>query len=727
MRLRAAAPALILLALGACREGTGPDAGAFRIEAVSGDDQIGAVGASLEEPFVVRVTDGGKPAKDIAVSWEVVDGGADARMTPASSKTDEDGIALARLRLGQQAGHYEVHARVAGSSAAPAAFTARAVLEPVVSAVQPGRAAVGDVVAITGDRFSENPAEVAVLFDGVRGTVVRATPTRVEAVVPACIPTRTVDVTVRIGPVESRTSAPLDVTGDDAAPIDLAPGDVLSISDPAAMECVRLPAEPGARFLVVQQNAADRLEQTLPFQLLALAAGGQGIVASLAPGARDGAATFAQARTDGPGAAQAAWETRLRSGERALLRAGPPTAAPPRTASVPSVGDRRSFQVYNKDDKFTTVTAEVKHVSARAVLYQDVNAPAGGFTDEDFASFAAVFDDPIFTIEASVFGQPPDIDGNGRIVILFTPVVNELTPAGAGSSVVAGFFYGIDLYPKTTYANSNEAEIFYSIVPDPSGRHGNVRSRDFVLRVVPPVLAHELQHMIHFEERRKVGASQDVLWLSEGLAHMAEELVAAEFERRGDHDRATLFRRENHDRAYRYLQAMDRHTILEEKNPGTLESRGGAWLFLQYLAGHFGGDAVLRALTRSARDGVENVEAATGTTWAELFARWSVALWADDAPELAGVPVDPAYTFPDFDLRRALSGGRSFPLRPGVHGFADLSIDGSLPASSASYVILEAGDPLIGTGPSLHLRYGRPRGDAFRPTDRPRWTILRIR
>src|SRR5690606_16233524 len=137
---------------------------------------------------------------------------------------------------------------------------------------------------------------------------------------------------------------------------------------------------------------------------------------------------------------------------------------------------------------------------------------------------------------------------------------------------------------------------------------------------------------IHFEERRKVGGSQDVLWLSEGLAHMAEELVAAELEGRGDHDLALLFRRENHERAFRYLQAVDSIpdsvALIEEENPGTLEGRGAQWLFIQYLTGHYGGEAILRALTRSRLNGVANVEAATGTTWPELFARWSVALWA---------------------------------------------------------------------------------------------------
>src|SRR5690606_2216800 len=144
----------------------------------------------------------------------------------------------------------------------------------------------------------------------------------------------------------------------------------------------------------------------------------------------------------------------------------------------------------------------------------------------------ALFDDPIFPTVTGAFGEPSDVDGNGRIIILFTPVVNELTPRGA-AGFVAGFFYGLDL---TEGANSNRAEIFYSVVPDPGGRYGDPRSRDDILRTVPGVLAHELQHMVHFHERmmRRQAPRPEAVWLSEALAHMAEDLVADTLRARGD-------------------------------------------------------------------------------------------------------------------------------------------------------------------------------------------------
>ena len=61
------------------------------------------------------------------------------------------------------------------------------------------------------------------------------------------------------------------------------------------------------------------------------------------------------------------------------------------------------------------------------------------------------------------------------MTILYTPEVNRATPAGA-AGFVAGFFWPGDLVKKTEYAQlniqcpqTNEQEIFYMLVPDPSG------------------------------------------------------------------------------------------------------------------------------------------------------------------------------------------------------------------------------------------------------------------
>lgn len=705
--------AILLITAAACDGGTEPESRSYAIDIRGGDHQFGGAGQALADPLRVVVSDARtrEPVKGVSVQWQVV-GGRGAVLNPSTSVTDSLGLASTGLKLGADTGSYRVQAAVRELTGEPATFQARAILQPRIASVAPLAASAGDTVVLQGEHFSPNPGDHAVTFDGFRGTILTATATEIRALVPRCVPTRRVDVAVWLGAVSSAPVG-LDVTGDGSTPIDLAVGEALALSDPDALSCIRLPGgQTGISFLVMPQNATDVSGRALPFQLLGLT-GQSSILASFGTGEREPALSGV-----GPGEGAAAWESELRAREREIspedvLR---PLEGPRlRVTATPSVGDRKEFFVYNKDEKFTRVTAEVKYVSTHAVLYQDVNAPAGGLTATDFAQFGDLFDDPIHNTTTSVFGQPSDIDANGKVIVLLTPVVNELTTRGS-PGFIAGFFYGLDL---TTQANSNRAEIFYSLVPDPEGKHSDKRTRDDVLYTVPPVLAHEFQHMIHFNQRVLIKkAAQESLWLSEAMAHMAEDVVAGAFRDRGDLERERIFNGSNFARAIRYLGDPGAASLIAITSPGSLEERGAQWLFLKYLVGHFGGNELLKQLTQTATAGVGNVEEKTGTAWGILVNHWSLALWADDS----GVKVDSIYTFPNINLRTAL-GARGYPLQPPHSDFQDFVLADTLPAAGPEYMILTA---QLSTKP-LHLSVTAPRGASFDGEARPRFSILRIK
>src|SRR5262249_923490 len=94
------------------------------------------------------------------------------------------------------------------------------------------------------------------------------------------------------------------------------------------------------------------------------------------------------------------------------------------------------------------VTARVAAVSSQAIVVADTANPSGGFTDAEDAQFGAQFDTVINPIDVTNFGQPSDIDNNGKIIILFTKEVNKLTPKGS-EGVIGGFTHERDLFPKT--------------------------------------------------------------------------------------------------------------------------------------------------------------------------------------------------------------------------------------------------------------------------------------
>lgn len=712
---------LALTALGACDGGsTGPTPSDRILAIQGGDGQVWVVGQQASEPLQVVVSEAAteEPIVGATVTWEVVGGPGGAVVAPATSATDSSGVASTRLTLGPAAGVYEVRATTRGMVGEPAIFRVRAVSDPpVLIALDPTAAAVGDTITLTGEHFSPTPEENRVLFGGVRGLVVSGSATHLRVVVPPCLHTGTVPVSVHLGPLSS-AAAPLQVEGDGQSPLDLQPGQVVTMTEPSQIGCLRLPeSTTGTEYLVIPQNASETSGAELFYQLVGLA--GQG-------GATAVRAHSPAAAMEGPSPALL-WEARVRARERAIAPGTLLPAAPADELAalkrVPVVGERKSFQVFDKDDDFTRITAEVMHVSQRAVFYQDVNAPADGFTSADFHRFGALFDDPIYPTNVRVFGAPSDIDGNDRITVLFTPVVNELTPKGS-VGFVAGFFFGWDL---TSGTGSNNGEIFYSVVPDPDGRFSDRRSVSRILEVVPPVLAHEFQHMIHFHQRMRLrqASSQEALWLSEALAHMAEELVGEEFLRRGDAESAADFKLDNFARARLYLQRPDTVSLIAIKQPGSLAERGASWLFLLHLMGHYGGEDLITRLTQTTRSSVSNVRAETGQSWARLFADWTVANYADGLAALEGSALESRFTYPNVNLRQVLGQGSSgYPLQPGVQAFQDFTMADTLPASSPDYLLLRVSSS---TPRTLNLSFGSGRGGAFPGEARPQLTVLRVR
>jgi hypothetical protein len=573
----------------------------FTVTVLSGSGQFGTANGALQEPLRVVVIDAGnkRPADGVTVRWSVVTGSG-AQVTPSTSTTGSDGIASTTARLGSSLSSYAFQATTDNITGVPARFEARAVLTPTISAVAPLLTNAGDTITITGTNFSTVASDNTVLFSGVRGTVTSASTTQLRVVVPPCLPTRTAIVQALLGAVGSNTQS-ISVIGAAVPALRLARGQSALLTNANDLKCQRLDSQSGLGFLLVAQNAADMSATETFFELIGLRALLVPAVTELglAPQQEDFASR---------------WELRLRMRERAFTPSGAARQQPLMYQEAPpDIGDRRDFKVFDKNERFTTVTAEVKAISDHAIIYQDVNAPASGFTTADFQRLGSTFDDPIYDTDVATFGAPSDSDANGKVIILLTPVVNELTPRNA-TGFISGFFFGCDLQTMSQCSGTNMSEVFYLMVPDPTGRHGDPRSVSTVIQAVQPVLGHEFQHMINFAARH----SLDALWLSEGLAHMAEEVVGAVFAARGEAANAQLFRQQNNLRANLYLRDSTSASLIADELPGSLQLRGGAWLMVMYLAGQ-NGNTILRTLTQSTNTGVQNVTTAMGRTWARSY------------------------------------------------------------------------------------------------------------
>jgi hypothetical protein len=384
-------------------------------------------------------------------------------------------------------------------------------------------------------------------------------------------------------------------------------------------------------------------------------------------------------------AAARAWRRTRASADGLAPRDAPSRAAIPRNVTVGTLVTLNA----NGDDPCETPQyrgARVQAVSDRAIVVADTSNPVNGFTAAEYQGIAATFDTLVDAVDRRNFGDPSDLDANGRVVLYYTSAVNALTPRNS-DFYVGGFFTPRDLFPTRDgplgegCAASNEAELFYLLVPDPSGMvNGNRHTKSFVATVTIATVAHEYEHLINASRRLYVSTTAEEFeepWLDEGLAHVAEELVF--FQRAGLGPRrnidATLLRStpplsaafteqaiENFDRLSLFLDNPPRGSPYADDD--SLSTRGAAWSFLRYAADRATATdqaTIWQRLVNSPTVGLENVRQVFGSDVTGLFRDWATMLLLDDVPG-----AEARFQFASWNLRSvlaALDGAGVYPLR----------------------------------------------------------------
>ena len=116
---------------------------------------------------------------------------------------------------------------------------------------------------------------------------------------------------------------------------------------------------------------------------------------------------------------------------------------------------------------------------------------------------AKVFDDFLYPIDTLNFGRESDIDANGVVQVLLTPRINALSGnCNTTGSVILGYFFALDLLSDP---NSNNGEVFYSLVPDPLNTQCTIGKEAFAKPNLAPTFVHEFQHMISYASTRSCG------------------------------------------------------------------------------------------------------------------------------------------------------------------------------------------------------------------------------
>jgi hypothetical protein len=672
-----------------------PDAASALAKTV-GDGQTRAAGVALLDSLAVRAQDRfGNPVPGVSVSWTTLSGGGG--VSPATSVTGADGVARTQWTMGGQAGTNTAQAAAQGLT--PVVFSAEAVPPPVITSVAPDTLRPGQAATLSGANFSALAADNIVRVNNTIAVLQSVTANQVTFTVP-CETTGVAQVALATNGASAERAHPL--SGGD--PLILAVGQVASLG-PTQLGCNELSAD-GARYLIaVSHNVATGGTST-SFRVRGATAGAgvPAVVTSAGAGLRVDApaGSFARARAAVPGLRDKERHMRLlEAGERLIGQMG--SAARPQrarsgitaqaAAQTIQVGDTLSLRIPDIDagnlcTTKTTVRARAIHVGTHGVVLEDVAAPLAAQMDSAYRAIGDEFETVQYPILRANFGDPlaydASTDANGKFFMLFSKVINDFGD-------VAGFVSPADLLSTNSCASSNEAEIFYGVVPTDAARGfppgGSEDTQDEWRWSMRSVILHEAKHITANAERfqRTTGSlvTLEESWLEEATAMIAEELYGrAVFgyrqngntgfdesvycERRPDPSRhpqqcwnKPVIMLDHFFYVYQYMRSPETLTPLGRLNSDDSDATfyGSGWSLVRWLTDHFAPSesAFLSALIQEPTlRGLTNLSAKLGREIGPLIGDWALALALDDDPSFT--PTDPIHSLPSWNLRSVYAG-----------------------------------------------------------------------
>lgn len=607
----------------------------------------------------------------------------------------------------------------------------------------------GAVVVIEGSGFATGPFDNIVKIGTAAASVVVATPTRLEIRLPQagsfpCVATGPQPLSI----TSDNRTAIRSVTVAVARRVSLEPGQSLNMLESSGNWCTELvvPSGESARYTMAVINTSQNASLVSGFTVRAASTGTAapqlGSMMAVTGGAFSAAPlnTAAGARTAHTQSAGAELETLLandhahsahltRENQR-VAAVRPAALAWHEANTVRSDGGRVALSrammtvgqvvqlkaMYSSCNAASTITARVVYAGTRAVVLEDVSSSSARTMDAEYRAIGEEFDQVQYPLLASQIGNPlalsETMSGDSRVSMLFTRYVNDSVPN------TSGFVTACNLYPRTTFANSNEDELFYARVPhageSPAAWRRSMRS----------TVMHEAKHLAAFAERLARGVAFEEPWLEEATARIAEELYgrtfSAPFSEAGSATSAqwranTGWAQSLHCEVYQcgdrplvmwkhfpalhdYFQGVDSLSPLGGASDRDVSYYASGWSLVRWALDHYAANEgeFLRALVRGAGgSGMNALVQRTGRPVEELLAEWSLANAVDDRAGFT--PARSTLSFPSWNLPQMMSGlsalnGARFSANPlrvrNISGDSQVGVS-QLRGFSASYLEAE--------------------------------------
>lgn len=217
-------------------------------------------------------------------------------------------------------------------------------------------------------------------------------------------------------------------------------------------------------------------------------------------------------------------------------------------------------------------------------------------------------------------GQESDVDGNGKIIFLFTPIGNN----------VLGFFYSADKYSDTLTSpsgiHSNEADVMYV----ESAYLLNNTDWESNKAKLTATLIHEFHHMALFDVRTNAGVEPFMdYWINEGFSTLTAYYTGY----------PAIMR----DYILNFF-AFETDKSLVNNTPNL--SYGYSYLFMRYFYYRFG-DEGLKKIIKSAHTGYKAVEEASNMNFNDLYKDFIKMILVTGR----NVTEDARYNVPEFNYK----------------------------------------------------------------------------
>lgn len=290
-------------------------------------------------------------------------------------------------------------------------------------------------------------------------------------------------------------------------------------------------------------------------------------------------------------------------------------------------------------------TATLAATGTYCLVYLDT-ATDTVVTASDAEKIAARFDGIYATLATACWDgvsvpAEGNIDAQPRILLLLTHQINRDSTSGLN---VLGYFNPRDKVPTQTHSAGTEIlylwdQCYKNNFDDFSG-----------------IMAHELQHMMHYNQK----GTAAVDWINEGLSVWAQQVAGYGF---------TQGMPTPVSYVSTYLGTPHTVSLNHWPDDAGLENYGMSYLFIEYLFERCGGYVAIRNLEKNqGESGLNDVQTnvlplavpPTGGALEPFFHDFGLAMFLDNLPIPETLPGhEPTrYVFPKIDLRTTFSGVR---------------------------------------------------------------------